>query len=742
MGVVTVVTAVLGVEASPANAEETSPTTFQPKPEEAPTTEAAATIDVRVDGERKGRPPKVGASDYDIVLGQLSDVPRGNAERILSLAPGVFLANHGGEGHPSSIFLRGFDAGEGQDLELTVDGVPINEPSNPHGHGFADLNFIIPALVSRVRVIEGPYDPAQGDFAVAGSAQYTLALAQRGMQARAGYGSFGRGELLALWGPAGWDDDTYAGVELVRGDGFGRNRSHRAVRAMGQIARTLDDDVRVGVSATSYATEFGSAGVLRLDAVRERAVPSCGISYDEQFFCSVDETQGGAVQRHGVSAWIRQNGAQRSLEGQVFGTVKTLRIRENFTGYLTDVAPNGGAQRGDGIEQVEDVSTVGARARAVRRLRGFGDRVQEAEIGLYTRHDRINVASYRLRTADGVPYATTFNSDLAITNAALFAGGKLHPWSWLVLRGGVRFDGFVFGIQDLNEADVDRVGTRVPSSRREAFGIAVQPRLTVAVPFAPWLTWMTSAGLGSRSSDAQALSDGESAPFARVVATETGIVSRVAQARRSAEGRLVAFATRVEDDLVFDEVAGNNTPIGPSNRYGLAASGRITDAPSGLDVSSSFTFAEAFLSSEDETLLDVAAGPRLPYAPRWVARLDASERRPFRVAGELFLGTLALGLSLVDERPLPLERFGAAYGAMDAAARLRWRYVEVGVEVENLMDRRNREVELSYASNFGSPSYPASELPARHFVAGAPRQFLATLALYWDDEKEEEGLAP
>ena len=40
---------------------------------------------------------------------------------------GLLLTNEGGEGHAEQIFLRGFDAREGQDLELSVGGVPINE---------------------------------------------------------------------------------------------------------------------------------------------------------------------------------------------------------------------------------------------------------------------------------------------------------------------------------------------------------------------------------------------------------------------------------------------------------------------------------------------------------------------------------------------------------------------------------------------------------------------------------------
>ena len=51
---------------------------------------------------------------------------------------------------------------------MRVNGDVVNEVGNLHGNGYADLHFIIPELVQALRVVEGPYDPRQGNFAVAG----------------------------------------------------------------------------------------------------------------------------------------------------------------------------------------------------------------------------------------------------------------------------------------------------------------------------------------------------------------------------------------------------------------------------------------------------------------------------------------------------------------------------------------------------------------------------------------------
>jgi hypothetical protein len=86
----------------------------------------------------------------------------------------------------------------------------------------------------------------------------------------------------------------------------------------------------------------------------------------------------------------------------------------------------------------------------------------------------------------------------------------------------------------------------------------------------------------------------------------------------------------------------------------------------------------------------------------------------------------------VDRRPLPLEQFGAPVFSVDAAVRLKWRLAELGVEAQNLLDRRNREAELYYPSNFAEPAAPASQLAARHWIAGQPQTFLGTLTLHFD----------
>lgn len=676
------------------------------------------------------RPPPERAqagSDYVIPVGQLAAVPRRSAEALLTLAPGLLTTNHGGQFHASAFFLRGFDAGEGQDLEFSVDGLPVNEPSNPHAHGYADMHFVIARLVSELRVTEGPFDPRQGDFAVAGSARYTLGLPERGVHATAGYGSWDRRQLTLLWGPRDAGPGSFAGVEVEQGDGFGRNRAFAAARALARHELRLSDGTRLSGLVTSYGSRFDAAGVIRRDDYLARRLP-CPAGRDPQFFCTYDPNQGGAGTRHAavVNATREDDGTLASLTG--FAMLRTQRLRQNLTGYVTDVSSMGLPQRGDGTEQRYDATTVGARGslRFAPARRGGWWRL--VELGFLARHDDAVATVRRLRTVGGAPYRVDADDALQVTNLGVYLAARVQPLPRLYLQGGVRADSFLFSVTDRNRPASDRTGSRLTSETQEAYGLVAQPRLSLDAALGGGLRWTAAAGAGARSSQAQALSAGERAPFARVVATEAGPVwTRAWADAASADLRLLAYHTHVDRDLLFDERAGRNIPVGASNRFGALASGRLVLPPS-WDVLGSLTYAEAYLPPERRQGWALARGVRMPYVPRWVARLDAAWRRELTVGGQPLTAGSALGVTYVAPRPLPFEQLSPALATVDVAARLGYRGWQLGLEVTNLFDRRNREAVFNYASNFRGPDEPPSLLPQQHFSAGQPRAFLLTLS--------------
>lgn len=692
---------------------------------------ALPAFESEVVGEAPDEP--VAAGDFRLDPRRFAAVPRRSAEQLLTLAPGVLLRNHQGAGHASAVFLRGFDAGEGQDIEFRLDGVPLNEVSNPHGHGYADTHFILPELVQEVRVVEGPFDAAQGDFAVAGSAYYRLGLPERGLRVQGGYGSYDAQELLLLWGPESEEDGTFVGVRLRRGDGFGVNRSYGGATAMAGLERQLGGRTSLRFVAYSHSLRFDSAGVVRADAFEAGALPCAG-GADSQFFCAADANQGGASSRHGVYAVLERVTGRRELRQVAFFSTRRLRLREDFTGWLLDEQG-----RGDGTEQLYDAVTLGLHGSLALHRRWLGRR-QTLTVGYDARHDDGTATVRRLMRSGGAPYARLLDDDLRITQIGAFGSLQLRPLAWLSLQGGVRVDSFSFDVTDRNRPSETRAGPREPVESYDAGGLALQPRVSARLEVLDGLDWLAAFGVGVRSSDAAALSAGEFAPFARVRAAETGLAWR-GEAPFAHGLRLVGFVTHVDRDLVFDERLARNVFLGASARHGALVVGTASPHPA-VELQGSVTWAEAHFSARDAGFFSLGEGRRLPYVPRWSGRFDAA------LQGMLpaWLGALparaGVGATWVGARPLPNEQVGEPYLTVDAGARVRYGSVELGLAVENLFDARYHQAEFAYASNFAGPDAPASRLAALHFAAGPPRLLLATVALVLEPDASGDTEAP
>ena len=116
----------------------------------------------------------------DATIGAADSASEGAAERevfrarpklrpgdIVEAVPGVVATQHSGDGKANQYFLRGFNLDHGTDFAVSVDGMPVNMPTHGHGQGYADLNFLIPELVSGVKYRKGPYFAEGGDFSLA-----------------------------------------------------------------------------------------------------------------------------------------------------------------------------------------------------------------------------------------------------------------------------------------------------------------------------------------------------------------------------------------------------------------------------------------------------------------------------------------------------------------------------------------------------------------------------------------------
>ena len=632
------------------------------------------------------RPPR-SATDWTLSLGVTHAAPPAGSSgsALMRKAPGVHIAQHGGVGKGHQIFLRGFDAVHGQDVAVDVGGVPVNEVSNVHGQGYVDLHFVIPELVKSMRVLAGPFDPRQGDFAVAGALEMTLGLTRRGLIGRFTAGRFGLTRAMAAWGPEDEPDETFVAAELVRANGFGENRAWGRLSAMGQVILPLMPGVSLRLMSSTYAGRFDAAGVVRAD---DLAAGRIG------FYETYDHNQGGASGRHQALMEVRYEGADSDAALSTYVARRDLRLRQDFTGFLVN-------PEGDGLAQSSGATTFGG-AGHYRRV--VLDRLV-GEVGVQFRHDRTTRVQDRLRTVDGLAYAQDLKDNLQITDLGLYVDGELTLPFDLVVRGGVRAEGLAYVIDE----------TLAAAPQREAFGYHLAPRATAQWRPTPRATVFASYGNGFRSPQAVSLGQGERSPLTVVQAGELGGRLRLGWLETSVAG----FGTYVEQDVIFDHATGQNLFAGATLRTGAAL--MVEALPVAfLHILASLTYTHA---------VQPDTGDRVPYVPAWVGRLDVDGHEHVGAWLGLPAGVFAsAGLTFVGPRPLPFQESSAPLALLEASVGVELGPLAFSVEGANLLNLQVRDGEFVYASDF-DPAGATSMIPTRHFTAGQPLTVQGTLTV-------------
>ena len=261
---------------------------------------------VREPRRRRGPPRSLvgiaqSASQGAITARQLETRPMMRAGEVLETVPGVIISQHSGEGKANQYYLRGFNLDHGTDFATTVAGMPVNMPTHAHGHGYSDLNFLIPELVSGVQFSKGPYFAEQGDFATAGAANinYVNRLDRPIVRVDGGGEGYGRGDSSrSRRRSAG--DSCWRGLESQHNDGpWARPDDFRRVNG---VLRYSQGDAVNGFSVTGMGYDGRWTRPTR--SLSARWTPAC---LDR--FGTLDASDGGDSYRYSGSVeWQRTQG--------------------------------------------------------------------------------------------------------------------------------------------------------------------------------------------------------------------------------------------------------------------------------------------------------------------------------------------------------------------------------------------------------------------------------------------------
>jgi hypothetical protein len=621
---------------------------------------------------------------------QLRTYNRTDITDTFNSVPGLYLSQHTGKGKAHQYFLRGFDAVHGSELEIRVAGIPINEVSNVHGQGYADLHFLIPDVILHLRALKGPFLGHQGDFAISGSLEMDLGLEERGFQVQVQGGSFSRRGLQLLWGPGGMNKHTFVAVQLGASDGFGPERGWLEGKGMAQVSfRWRRFQFRLLMGA--HFGQFSSAGVL----------PESSLKPDQSNFYQAQQTGlGGHSGRFLAQAEVRWRSGWTRFLWNAYVVTRDLRLQENFTGSLL-------FPQGDTFEQRHDFTQVGGIGRWQREFEWLG-RMQKLSAGLELRVDRMQQSQYRL-TSKGQRHTTEIDADVEGYQLAAWLGLRLR-WSRLEWNTALRATLLGLLVESRTRDDI-----RGPS--REGAGLHLAPRTTLQWRVNARAKFFLSYGLGFRSAQARSLRDGETVPFQEAHNAEFGF--RLKQSRLW-QFSLALFGIYVGQELIFDHATATNLYAGASWRFGGEMDVRLRLFAPGLWLETSVTYTEGRFATD---------GQAVPFAPRLVLRAGLTWRGS--ASRGFWRWMTALRANLLGPRPLPLGFETDTIFLLNAVAQVTVaRFVFVRLDASNLLNQRWKDGQFVYSSSFGSAGQ-TRRLPQIHYTAGPPFRLLVTIGLQW-----------
>ena len=488
------------------------------------------------------------ASQGAVTAAQVGARPVMRPGEVLETVPGMMISQHSGEGKANQYYLRGFNLDHGTDFSTTVAGVPVNMPTGAHAHGYADVGFLIPELVSGVQFKKGPYFADEGDFSAAGAANINYVNRLDNPIVRLSAGTQGWGRLLAAASPRAGAGTVLGALEVTHNDGpWARPDDYRKVNGVLRYSR---GDSRNGFSLTGmgYWADWDST-----DQVAGRAVASGLISR----FGFLDPSDGGRTSRQSVAAEFQRSNGPSAIRATGFVLHNRLNLFSNFTYFLDD------PDNGDQFEQAERRTVAGGRF-SYRRLGHFLDHHTESAVGVQLRRDWLHpVGLYH--TASQRRLSTTREDEVGQTMAGVYAQSEIEWTPTFRTTLGLRADGYQFAVDASN-----------PLNSGDGFDGIVSPKL--AAVFGPWRATelYANAGVGFHSNDARGAviaidpRTGERTdpvtPLVRAKGAELGVRT---VAVRGLQSTVALWYLDLDSELLFVGDAGTTEPGRPSRRYGI-----------------------------------------------------------------------------------------------------------------------------------------------------------------------------
>ena len=517
---------------------------------------------------------------------------------VLEVVPGLIVSQHSGDGKANQYFLRGFNLDHGIDFKMSLDGMPINQRSHAHGQGWADLNPLIPELISSIHYRKGPYYAADGDFANAGSANiYYTDKIDRGL-ASFGLGQNGFYRTLLADAPKFKDGNLLYAIEASHYDGPWDNPDN--YNKLNGILRYAQGGQGNGfnLTAMAYSGRWNSTDQIPWNEYKQGLISRWG---------AMDKSSGAWAHRYSLSGEWRSSDGDNSTLVQAYVINNYLDLYSNFE-YGANSQFN----------QRDSRVTSGINASRTLSMNGLGKEAANT-FGVQIQHDQIQNGLFSARQRNRIncnnDVIEQCRSDrIAQSSLGIYAENHVHWNDWFRTVAGLRGDYFRFANTGLSS---QRAGGVSDNNTATVNDFITSPKLNLV--FGPWskTEYYYSAGNGYHSNDARGVTIGSGIRANGLVRTfgqEVGIRTEIIDGLQTT---LAVFQLDNASEIVYIGDAGRTEDSGRRSRRTGFEFNNYFKANSWLTIDADYALARArFRDASDE-------GNYIPGAVEGVASIAA-----------------------------------------------------------------------------------------------------------------------
>jgi outer membrane receptor protein involved in Fe transport len=567
------------------------------------------------------------ASEGSVTKEELQLRPAYRVGQLLETVPGLVVTVHSGEGKAYQYLARGFNLDHGTDIANFIDDIPINRPTNAHGQGYSDLNFVIPQVLDGLDYTKGTYYPSVGDFGDVASEHMRIADAIPNQISASGdtfgdYEGYVGGTHTFANG-----DHLMAAVDISKVDGPfdpGNDfRKYAAIARYSQGTAANGDDLTV----MYYKGDGDFITDQPVRAMQEGVIGRYG---------TLDPSDGNSSERLSVSGHYAWERGDWSFTSSAYYVRSRQTLWNNFTHFLEDTV------NGDQEQQDESRNLAGGQA-AVKLKSSFAGIDTQTTVGVQGRYDDLYVDRRHTRDRVDLDYCELLNPDgtaseisvglpdcsasrVQLGDVGLYVDSNTRWTSWLRTDLGLRYEyyagqdrsllpGTVFSTTPFNKA-VD----------------LLQPKADIVL--GPW--WNTefylSAGRGFHSDDLRGVSGtvpleglggtGRSPLLVKADSAEVGVRTNIIP---KVHVQVAVFNIRLDSEVIYDQDEGIDQPGPTSDRYGVEISAEYKPFY-WLELNSDLAFSHAqFINTSPADLSNNFGedGNHIPLAPSFIGSIGA-----------------------------------------------------------------------------------------------------------------------